>query len=398
MKHWLLTAVSTCALVAVAKLPPEPFVARSSEVAGLPASQEDARFVALRDDVVRAHKRLQRLRWSDSVPARLLAEARDGWAAGVYAPAGSYPAGVPDELRAAFAAELARIPARRDDVVIGAYAVDASLGAFPGAGIWGSMRWARETYLGERDGVTYCLNVEGVPLDQARGSPATSWRLFGEYMDTGGRRYNHLGACRWVAEFGVPGPAVHKWLRGGALALVREPTAERWTQGPRAFEPMRRRRFLFGLSGLWGGAPGVPLDACLAGLERPCSAMFTSPAGQRRTSDEVIADAGAFLDDSRLTFSSQAFEWRWVLADLYAEFGSERTRAFWTSPSDDVLAAFRDAFGVEAGAWVSTWVRGAAGFVPPGPRPRRNALAWSFAVLLASAAVGSLMGLRRTVA
>lgn len=402
LRHWLMVAGGACAFVAVAKLPPEPFDGRRPRGDVRP---EAVRYVALRTDAERARNALRKLRWADSLATQVLREAEHGWAAGI-TPSTLVAQEPVDSIRAALGAQVQVIPAWREDVVIGAYLVDAGFGDYAAAdqellGFSGS--WVRETYLGERDGVTYCVNAQGFdflhPEDEARRLAST----FSEATSDGSRRHNHLGICRWVAEFGVPGPGVGRWLHRGGQTLAVEPTTERWKYAywtPSPFSLPGRRRGIFGLSGMWDSSRH---DACLAGKAAACAAILADPIGSQigsqtraQARDDSIALGAAAPVSWRYGWGE--FTWRWVLADLYAEFGPEKVGAFWRSPSDDVLVAFRDAFDVDAGVWFASWIRGTAGYVPPGPLPRWGASLWAFAAFLAGAALAIASWRRRTVA
>lgn len=399
LRHWLMVAAAASGLLAVAKLPPEPF-ARESPTPGRPPTQEAVRYSALRREASGAREALRRLRWSDSLSARLVREARDGWAAGTVA-LGTVEAQVDDSVRAAFERQLPRVPERREDVVIGAFLVDDGFGDHPAVapelGV-AHPRWSEEAYMGERDGVAYCVNAVG--YNGKANWNGLQWSFARSDQD-GEPRHNHLGICRWVAQFGLPGPGVDRWVRTGGLALVHEPSTERWSPPSWFFGNAQlggRRRGLFGLFAMWGAER---VDACLAGYAEPCAAMFADPLSTARFSGDGDSPdpVGAFLGTTdRWRFGDELHAWGWILADLYAEFGAERTRKFWTSPSDDVLTAFRDAFGVDAGAWVARWVRGYAGYVPPGPLPRGNTWLWSLGAVLVCAGIAAGAARWRTVA
>jgi hypothetical protein len=400
MRHWLMAAVGACGLVAAAKLPPDPFTYGRAEVPDrrLP---EEVRFTALARDVSRSRSEVRRMRWSDSLSARLARDTESGAAAGYLGPDGSQPEAEIEAFQRRFDAEVAAVPNRRADVLVGTYVVDGWLGDPLGdrraREIFGSPgTFGEEYYLGERDGRAYCFSA-----DVNRSWSGTEVRYaFGQYEAFDRLRYNYLGACRWAAEFGAPGPAVRAWLKAGGIALSFEPSIDRWVPAWwwRGGLSPARRRGLFGLSGLWGSPT---TDACLAGRGERCAEMFSRPLARFDLNDfgENPVQEGAFLGASApWQYRDALWVWRWFLADLYAEFGPDRTRAFWTSPSPDLLTAFRDAFGMEAGVWVSKWVRSNAGYVPPGPLPRVWTLAWALSVLVACAGIAMLVNRRRTVA
>jgi hypothetical protein len=87
-----------------------------------------------------------------------------------------------------------------------------------------------------------------------------------------------------------------------------------------------------------------------------------------------------------------------LLADLEADFGPEAFGRFWRSDAP-VEMAFRDAFGIDVGPWVLSWVDRIYGTVPAGPRLAGSTTTWPLGLTLALfAAIAILFSRRRRVA
>lgn len=405
LKRWTAVAAVACAAVAVWQLPPAPFTSRVTEQT-LPPLQEQARFNALAGEAVRARALLRQLAWSDSLSAHLVEHAEDGWAVEIQWPDAELAVAA-DSLRTVFRGELGALPNRRSDVVLGAFVQDRRLGDH--AADWGALTGryvGRTAFFGRRGDRVYCFQV-----DPAASKPAAPALLasFSTARWDEVRRYNMLGICRWVAELGLPGEGILRWLQLGAASMAVEgsslsPDAREAEAGGRLFYyEMPWRRGPFGV----GGDPS-DFGACRAGRVTACERLFSDPARATTPWGFVLPRSWGVLDtEMALTSPGQAWipwrtfgfrrsEWQWLLADLYREFGPERMEAFWSSDADPVTA-FRDAFGLEAGAWVTRWARGQRAYSPPGPVPRVPDLMWALAVIAAGAGLAALAGRRRTV-
>lgn len=396
MKAWAATAVAGCVLLALWKLPPEPWQRRIPE--RQPPIPEQARYSALMDDVREARTLLRRLQWSDSLAPLVVERARDGRAILIEG-MDTLDAGPVGQFRARLDREVDAIPNRRPDMVLGAVVQSSEVGDHPAE--WrgvANVGMGEHVFFGRRGEVGYCFGVSpsfGPPdansLDLAfsRSSPA----------DT--RVYNLLGVCRWIGELGLPGPQIAGWLSEGGYAFADQGylevaggvdgTAMIWD------DDYRRRQVLG-----FGWDPG-DWSACRAGREEACARAFGSPFESSRSEDG--ASAGLLADvrspEGQHWLPLRSFLLRGpttlLVAALYAEFGRERMEVFWTHEGDP-LTAFRDAFGVEAGAWLASSSRASRSYVPPGPLPRPRDFAWALVVLAALAALAVSAGLRRRVA
>lgn len=389
LKHWTGAAALACALVAVAKLPPGAFEPRGdARRAPLP---EEVRYRVLRDDVIRSQRLLRRLHWSDSLPRLLGAEADDGWSFRLDG-LDSAAAGPAAVLREEFRRDVEAIPNRRPDVLVAGYAALVPRTATPE----GAEGPARDFLYGLHGGSPYCIATDVRPTSVG---PTGIAMAFSQMTMDGLRRRNVLGVCRWIAEFGLPGPMISRWIGSGGSLFLAEPvpppppaTARPWYDlGP-------RRRGPFGL----GWRPSVA-DRCRAGVAAACAAYFRAPI----RNDPFSVTVGGFpgneeaVTPERAWFGWRGFfghdEWTDVLARLYAEFGAERARVFWTS-SAEVEAAFTEAFQVEPGTWLAEQARLSEYYTPPGPLPRERATLWALLVLAMSSALAVSLGTRRSVA
>lgn len=385
MKQWSGWVAMGCALLAVAQLPPDPF--DGGRGVRRPPLQEEFRYRTLRDEVLRSQTLLRRIRWSDSLPGLLAAEARDGW---TFRTEGTLPPGPTALLQAELRQSVEQIPDRRADVLLGAFVqrwerrtLDAT---HPGP--------ARDVLFGRRDGVPYCIAVDVGP---ALSGTAELRTVFRQRNPDGSRGASTLGICRWIAELGLPGPHVTQWLRTGGSLFGEEASSlgSLTFRAPWNYGGMWRRG-PFGL----GWQPSRE-DGCLAGLAEACADFFIHPTASTPTT--VVAER---RQDPIVTSSDRAwFAWRtafgnprWatLLGALYEEFGRERTEAFWTSESE-VPTAFRDAFQVEVGAWVAGRVRQDRSYVPRGPLPRLRGTLWALLLVAACGGVASVAGTRRRV-
>lgn len=386
MKAWLGMTTTACALAAVTLLPLEPYAGGPE---GLPPTQEGIRNSALLRDVVRSRQLLRRMRVTDTLSSLLSSGAGQEVVVGVLG--GDVGEEAWSRFQEGVAGEVRAIPGRRNDVALGVFVVPGSMGDHPDAADLPDAysSWP-EYYLraDSADGIASCWvvkNTRGAPSN--RSLVQNEWEPFVEPT-----RRHTLGPCWWVAVLGPPSAATARWLAAGAYTFAMEPAGRDELSEVDAFQ---RRRSLFGLSFLWftSGRLGLIVDGCLAARAESCAELFAGPGGGREPST-ALTDIG-YLGGAR-TYASSFERSRRLLADLEEEFGRERLRAFWTADADPPTA-FREAFGMEAGAWMAAWVRRGGAHVPPGPLPTASGLLGSLAVLLLGAALAVLAGRRRSV-
>lgn len=385
MKQWSACVAVGCALLAVTQLPPDPF--DGGRGLARPSLHEEVRFRALRDDVIQSQGLLRRLRWSDSLPGLLLGEARDGWA---FMAEGAVSPGSTALLRMELQQTVDQIPGRRPDVLLGAFVqrwerrtLDAT---DPGP--------ARDVLFGRMDSMPYCIAVDVGPASSGTAELRTA---FTQRNPDGSRGPGTLGICRWIAELGLPGPHVTQWLQTGGSLFAEEASSlgSLTFQAPWYYGGMWRRG-PFGL----GWQPSRE-DGCLAGLAEACAGFFIRPMGSTPRATTVGPGQDPTVtspDRAWFAWRRPPGNWRWVtlLGALYEEFGRERTEAFWTSESE-VPTAFRDAFQVDAGAWLAGRIRQERSYVPPGPLPRLRGTLWALLLVAACGGVAAAAGARRSV-
>jgi hypothetical protein len=173
----------------------------------------------------------------------------------------------------------------------------------------------------------------------------------------------------------MAGSDVLLWLKRGGTTYARIGTPR-----PAGFEVRSKpaRRGLFGMSGVTFGQPlPLPLDRCLSGSAAVCADLFLTPADggrpELRSNVESAERSPALaVGDDTGVLGPEAML---LLADLEAEFGPEAFGRFWRSEAP-VEVAFRDAFGVDVGAWVLSWVDDVFGTVQPGPSFAGSSTTW----------------------
>lgn len=349
MRHWLGLVGLGFVLAAIWALPPSVV-----ELVGPPQRTREAlRHSALLRDLSDSHATLKRIRWMDSLSARIVASAEEQPV--VLAPATVDPAQLA-ELRDLMAARAHDLERRDPQIVLGYVFQPLDHGGDPS--IRTDERGRIETYVGRRDGIDYCLRI-----DVTRG-PALSVRRALEDLRDRSRAAPTLGTCRLYAKYGLPGEPVRRWLEHGATAYARRDVAQTASEPA---TPWFGRRYIFG-SYLFGRAGSLTVDQCLAGREDACAAIFLDPglAELSITRDREQARRAAALsvrDDARILSGEGMF----LLSDLERAFGPEAFARFWTSDAD-VESAFRDAFGVEVGAWMLSWADATLGVDLPGPQ------------------------------
>ncbi|HSW30383.1 MAG TPA: hypothetical protein VLH75_12940 [Longimicrobiales bacterium] len=386
MRHWVGLALAGCAAVALRLVPPsETPIPRE-------APPQDVVYErTLSADAALANARLRRIR----LAARLIpATLADGEVLAFGVPEHADPVEFgrlhSDALRAARDAR-----AGGADVALGVFFFLYGEGGYAGAPT--GVVFDAEYYFGEQDGRTYCVSA----LPVFRPSVKTTVRLFSNVDPR-----NILGVCQAVARYGLPGEAARTWLERGGAALASAPTPSdptHFTFITRLGSGFERRGFL-GLPALRGasGPRTLVQERCFAGLEDACATLFLAPSDEGSVGPlyRRYAPVG-FLASTPLSaaLTSTPLEPadRHVLADLAAEFGEERVRRWWAADGDPG-AAFRDAFGVEPGAWYAARVSRLVRIAEPGPGVTLNGIVGAFLILTLGTLVGSAWARRRSVA
>jgi hypothetical protein len=342
MKVWTGLAALGLLTVAAWMMPPSATVRRAAAL--MEPEEELAR--DLRREVRRSHDILQRTRWADSLTSLALATAVDGVAIGG-AP-GSLQAGTLDSVRVRIQDEMAMARLEQPRAVVGFFVQPRDHAGLDG--VPRDSRSASEIYMGDSDGTAFCLRVL---VTRASVSPHNG-EIRRYYWTEDESFSNILGACRVVAQYGLPGPSVRRWLERGALGFADEP----------AYSPARPAGWL-GTPRNWPFGRSVPswtrdleMDRCLAGMPDACETVMLDPLARQ---GEVEADVLHVIEQSpvsgigRVVFRSPfGSADDYLLGDVAAEFGAERFEAFWPS-DEDVPEAFEAAFGISLGEWVVSW-------------------------------------------
>lgn len=385
MKHWIGLVVAGCAAVALQGLPPAPLEIPQRD-APLPA---EARLHAMTRRAALANAQLLRVRWGDEYIARTLSD--DGPLA-FGAPDGVDPVEL-ERVHESALRTLDELGPQRADVAIGLFYASMDDDAYPQAAPILNLGSA-DYYFGERDGQAYCTTV--VPVLGRRGR----FRL-----PSVGQTTSRLGVCQLVARYGLPGPAVTTWLADGgtALALTLEPSQESHFSFSAAWASQLERRSYMGLveQSPLSRRLGIDRQRCFAGAKDGCANVFAraginsyySPWGNYRLADALKeTPVSAVQQRSILEPADQR-----VAADLAAQFGEERFRAWWTAEGS-VEEAFQDAFGTDAGSWYQARVAKLIPVARRGPAPTGTGLLGVLLLLGLGMTVGGAWSRGRTVA
>jgi hypothetical protein len=325
LKGWLGLVAGGMALIALAKLPPEP----PSSAARREELPEQARLRELSREMRVIEGILLRRGLSDSLAPRVAAAGR-----------GAVVVDVKDEAWVRSPGRRAPLTGDSARAAILA-AVERALEGFPGPreaaiGVFLSPRRAdapvlQDTYMGSLSGTPYCFRVvTGSVVLGARTLSTT------EGIDV-------LGPCRLSARYGLPGPHILSWLKGGGIAFAGA-----------AFDDVRRPPPGPGAGSIAeyrGVAPSLAPDRCLAGVVEACATAFLEP----RTSDAPATDEARVVAASPLIggrgskfLSVFGAGDDYLLSDLERAFGPRRFTLFWRSQAD-VRPAFEHAFATPVG-------------------------------------------------
>lgn len=382
MKQWLGLTVGGCALVALWLLPPSPFTGNGKGMLG----HEEIRYRNLQREVTRTQAVLQRIEWSDSLSALAVTTAKDGVAAA--GDARLIRQAWVDTLSMLMHMEMAHLGTRADDAIVGYFVQPID---FAGQGIRAYAWQSRELYIGTRQGHPYCLRVIARSSPMAPMQPISRWRGPGGEM-----RSNVLGACRLVASYGLPGAKVTAWLKKGGIDYAegdvgaqreRATVQDALMQTPQLFG--RRRFFLVDRS--------LTAERCTAGSAEACLQKLLDPWRDLITTVPVDAalhgPVQGFIPSGEMPPLGNSG--RYLVADLEAQFGPQRFRAFWTSNAE-VPQAFEAAFGVPMDEWALSWVSDNLGLTRAGPSlPRPDALGGILLLALCAIVAGAWTRRRR---
>jgi hypothetical protein len=253
-------------------------------------------------------------------------------------------------IRRNFNRELAGLPGKQK-MKVGVFAVPLIQGGYPGAGV------SRD----RGSGNLFLFKGDEPACVVTRATASRSWGMVFELAGGPGGWYNQdetvptnvLGPCRFYAAYGLPGSRISEWLASGGAGFTMTPA------GIEEVQLFERRRFL-GLRSSFLALPSAA-EACLAGRKESCTAVVmprqTSSGltkGALITRDRYPERIHSFDRDPRLSrrYTRDAAT---LVADIEADFGTERFQAFWSSeqPMD---AAFAAAFGLPLGDWVHDWL------------------------------------------
>jgi hypothetical protein len=339
LRRWLIAALASSALVAVAFLPPERERAPRLVLYRYEDHEEH-----LRDILRRFRSRLYQLELRDS-----LLES----ATGVPTEEGSlllvqawFPQVVEDTVRALaeepFNALRNGSPEYRAVVALMAHDV---LAPWTSPGMFGRL----EYYLPTATDGEICL----VTLALEREAPVTNWL---RSIRSAAEDHAILGPCAYFAAFGSPGSYIEEWLESTDFLTAMYPA---WAVDPEPLGPLspEQQRFVRRYE--------VELYGCAAGNRQACRlGLLLAPA--RRywlyAVSRWIVGARNYQFYARLGPNSGRF-----LSDLLVDMGEKRFARFWSS-EDDLETAFAEAFGVELEDWMMRWARIQVGQVD-GPVP-----------------------------
>ena len=236
---------------------------------------------------------------------------------------------------------------------------------------------------GEEAGQPWCLTVRN--YNPRALNPSNQWPSIGEEANPA-RAVDELGACAFVARFGLPGVRVDEWFRTSGFTL-----AERGNRGtPDLTQNAGPLSDNFTMSVDYM----LPLRSCLGGWDSSCAELFfpdPHPVNRyvwgRATADlgSVVIESGNFSNN---VFNSVFGETALArLADQHPDAFGE----FWRSDAP-VEEAFASAFGMSPAEWLRS------GFVDVstaefGPAP--SGVEW--AVALAWASLLALIGILREI-
>jgi hypothetical protein len=394
MKYWMGLVLAGCALVAIEELPPE-----APSLASRPApTATRKRMQVLRSEVQQTQALIQRLRWADSLPARLASEADHGRAVGA-------PPEIQDSAVAGIRRRLSRewtsLSTVDPHVLFGYYVQFRDQGEAPGVPTAPLSSSVPETMAGTVGGRPYCVTLALIARrDLARPMYA---RVMAPYRSES--LYGLIGACRPFVEFGLPGPRIAEWLKDGGIAFAQADAAAQpdnpLTRAFRSWRPVPE-------SAMWWTIPSsdVVLDGCFAGRSEMCRRIALGAL-------QGVDAFGTHHDDGAARFVTErapfyrvgdahamtafGYPGRYLLADLERAYGPDEFRRFWTS-NEDVPQAFQDAFGMDMGDWIVQWARANLYHYRAGPSLPRSAAGGGLLLLALCGTIAGAWATKRRVA
>jgi hypothetical protein len=216
-----------------------------------------------------------------------------------------------------------------------------------------------------------------------------------------------LGPCAYYERFGMPGPAIDRWLRsqGWTFGLTSSWTSEPSVFGARSSAPNSLIDYFFAIS------PAQRVTApqglrCASGDRESCVQALLVPTppnpmidrrGRLWGGDVVSTQRGIDYDrDERWWVLPRTLGPRdmTVLSEMVRTLGEDRFAAFWTSQAEPA-AAFRTATGMDIGEWTHQWAERVYGPQSRGPVVPVAGLVGSMLLLLIALGVGLLSARRR---
>ncbi len=391
MKYWFGAVLVGFALIAAWQLPPDRFPPRDVNL----QTGESIRLGAIYEEGTNTAETLRRVLWSDSLSTLTVAGPRQGFT--LLMPANERVNGEQvAKLEAGILSEIQALGPREAEMVFGYVLQPLDQNRQAGFGV--SHQERAETFVGTRDGIDYCLQIR--LYNRGRLGLTLARKLAG--ADQTLPRSGTLGACRPYLEHGQAGADIQRWLERGGINFAVE-TGESETdlelyRQMRLVYSSRGRRVVFSSPGLQSGF--LEGDRCGAGQAEACAYLFFNPAAVDpilASGLEQVRRSPAVSIGTRFSFLGFLVDPEYLLSDLEAEFGPEAFGHFWRS-SLEVEAAFREAFGVDAGVWVRDWVDATIGLESSGPGLPRSASSGSMLTISLLLGLAYLRSRRRRVA
>lgn len=389
MKHWLGVVGVGVALVSILSLPPASIEPPRYKATMIP---EAARLRAVQTRLARVNATLRVDRAAAAfVPATLAAS--DGLTIrGTDHVSDSLAAGI----RARVHRELTAAGVTAHDVALGVFIAGHPTNTLPGG-----YPARTEFYWGARDGRAYCFAV--VPMGS--GWERNRWEH--EQLDLERFVPSVLGPCELIAKYGLPGPAVDRWLEGSGEALAA--TATPLSGNERAamvqqYAVMRRMQpqQRFGRSvgfGFFGHS--LASVRCWAREGAGCAALIEHPAdfGFQATDSSslvsyLVRHTALSAVDQGLNFVPASVHFA---ADLARDFGAARFEAFWKA-DEPFPDAFESAFGTDLASWSLAYLSPVLPPAKAGPGVTSTAKLGTVLLLGLAAVLGTMWARRRQVA
>lgn len=391
--RWAGAVVLLCGALAAVLLPPtgEWLV----DIRGSPRERtpEELRRARLSSDVTEATALLARRHWVAGFREAL---DRDGLEDPAFVYVGDLADAAPErrgEWRRRVERETRLLPAERDGTGLAVFFLDA-WHDLPGGYRFRS-RARSEHYLVEGPSGPVCVVAVLIPWRTLASDE--EWRR--------GSARGVLGPCALHATYGRPGPGVTRWLeRGGYLFLdVARPFGESSGEGDGAAAGTVRG--LFGTRDFRARRVPPTAQRCLTGRLEACRRWLTTPQEIESAFFRWTGTPDHFLS-RRTEMISAARGYGWagyadlpearLVADLEAEFGSERFGRFWRS-GKPMPEAFTEAFGEPPARWMHRWAVARYGEESRGPAFGLLTTVLSVLTVGATFLVGAYVAERRTV-